>query len=127
MKAPALGSILLGTDDAARLREWYSEAFGVRVDEYGWLNFGEIGVLIDGRDDVATRTAEPGRVVLNFHTEDARGLAAHLDGMGATWLVPVEERENGLFATLTDPDGNYIQIIELSEAYLARRAGVSAG
>jgi hypothetical protein len=30
-----------------------------------------------------------------------------------TWLVELEEREGGLFGTLVDPDGNYVQIIEL--------------
>jgi hypothetical protein len=57
-------------------------------------------------------------VVLNFHVDDARATAAHLDTLGVTWLVPVEERENGLFGTLTDPDGNILQIIQLTEEYL---------
>lgn len=122
MRTPELGSILLGTGNPRALLDWYSAAFGVEPDRYGWIRFGGVGLLIDGRDDVAARTAEPGRVVINFHTTDARTLAAHLDSVGVTWLVELEERKDGLFATLVDPDGNYLQIIELNETYLAARS-----
>ncbi|QUH00458.1 VOC family protein [Saccharopolyspora erythraea] len=116
-----LGSILLGTTDPERLRAWYAEAFAPKTDEYGWMDFGGFGVLVDRRDDVADRTAEPGRVILDFHVDDARAVADHLTGMGVSWLVELEEREHGLFGTLLDPDGNYIQIIQLDEDHLAER------
>jgi len=77
--------------------------------------FGETALLIDGRSDVAGKNPEPGRVVLNFHVDDARAVAEHLNSLGVTWLVELEEREGGLFGTLVDPDGNYVQIIELRE------------
>jgi predicted enzyme related to lactoylglutathione lyase len=111
--SPRLGSILLGTASPERLRGWYDKAFAPEHDEYGWLTFGEFGVLIDGRDDVADKNPEPGRVILNFHVDDARAVAARLNDMGVTWLVELEEREHGLFGTLVDPDGNYVQIIQV--------------
>lgn len=114
MATPSLGSILLGTSNPERLRDWYDKAFAPEHDEYGWLKFGDIGVLIDGRDDVSDKNPEPGRVILNFHVTDARAVAARLDALGVTWLVELEEREHGLFGTLVDPDGNYVQIIEVS-------------
>lgn len=121
--ATTLGSILLGTADPERLRNWYVEAFDAKVDEYGFLQFeGSPGVLIDGRSDVQPANPEPARVIFNFHVDDARATAAHLNGMGVSWLVQVEERDNGLFGTLLDPDGNYVQIIQLSEEYLATRS-----
>jgi predicted enzyme related to lactoylglutathione lyase len=78
-------------------------------------NFGDVGLLIDGRDDVTDRNPEPGRVILNFHVDDARATAARLNDQGVTWLVELEDRDGGLFGTLVDPDGNYVQIIELKE------------
>lgn len=116
-----LGSVLLGTSDPERLRAWYEAAFATRVDRNGWLDFGGFGVLIDGRDDVADRTVEPARVILDFTTADARALAAHLDELGVSWVAELEERQDGLFATLADPDGNYIQVLQMNEAYLAAR------
>jgi predicted enzyme related to lactoylglutathione lyase len=62
-------------------------------------------------------------VILNFHVDDARAIAAHLNTLGVTWLVEPERREAGWFGTLVDPDGNYIQIIELAPEYLERKVG----
>jgi predicted enzyme related to lactoylglutathione lyase len=123
MAAPPLGSILLGTSNPRRLRDWYAAAF--RPDGGAFTevtptmfaaNFGNVGLLIDGRDDVTDTNPEPGRVILNFHVDDARATADRMKEQGVTWLVELEDRDGGLFGTLVDPDGNYVQIIELREA-----------
>jgi len=119
MKQPELGSILLGTANPDRLRAWYRDAFAATEADNGFLDLGPVGVLIDGRDDVAAASPEPGRYILNFHVPDAKACAAHLDAMGVTWIAELEQRDDGWFATLADPDGNYVQIIELSPEYLA--------
>jgi catechol 2,3-dioxygenase-like lactoylglutathione lyase family enzyme len=119
----ALGSILLGTTDPVRLRDWYAAAFGAG-DGDGFTEvtptlfactFGDTSLLIDGRDDVAGASPDPGRVILNFHVDDARATAERLDALGVTWLVELEERAGGVFGTLVDPDGNYVQIIQLRQ------------
>lgn len=124
MATPTLGSILLGTADPHRLRAWYTAALAPGDAGGGFTEvtptmfagtFGDTSLLIDGRSDVAGTNPEPGRVVLNFHVDDARAVAEHLDSLGVTWLVALEERAGGLFGTLVDPDGNYVQIIELKE------------
>ena len=123
MAAPPLGSILLGSANPRRLRDWYAAALG--PDGGGFTevtptmfaaNFGDVGLLIDGRDDVTDRNPEPGRVILNFHVDDARATADRLNDQGVTWLVELEDRDGGVFGTLVDPDGNYVQIIELKGA-----------
>jgi catechol 2,3-dioxygenase-like lactoylglutathione lyase family enzyme len=120
---PAIGSILLASTDPGRLRGWYERAFGVTADTDGFLRFGEIGLLVDSRDDVAAKAAEPARVILNLHVDDAGAVARHLGAMGVTWLAPLEYREQAgaWFGTVLDPDGNYVQIIELTPAYWAAR------
>jgi uncharacterized glyoxalase superfamily protein PhnB len=121
--ASALGSILLGTTHPVRLRNWYAAAFAGGDDD-GFTEvsptlfacrFGDTSLLIDGRGDVADSNPDPGRVVLNFHVDDVRAMVERLDALGVTWLVELEERDGGLFGTLVDPDGNYVQIIELRE------------
>src|SRR5262249_57900037 len=57
----------------------------------------------------------PGRVILDFPVGGARAAAAHLTGAGVTWLVGLEERADGLFGTLVDPDGSDLRILELNE------------
>lgn len=116
-----LGSILLGSAAPARLRDWYRAAFSPGESTDGFLEFGGVTLVVDGRADVAAENPEPGRVVLNFHVDDARSTAARLDEVGVTWLVPVESRADGWFGTLVDPDGNLVQIIELNAEYRARQ------
>lgn len=120
----SVGSILLGSADPDRLREWYRAALAPWHTGDGFIHFAGLDLLIDGRDDVAATNTEPGRVVLNFHVDDAAATAAHLDTVGVKWLVPLEERPDGLFATFTDPDGNILQIIQLTEEYREYLASV---
>jgi catechol 2,3-dioxygenase-like lactoylglutathione lyase family enzyme len=112
-------SILLGTADPDRLRAFYERAFDVAPDPNGWLRLGSVGVLIDRRDDVHPHNPEPGRVVLNIDTDDAQVIVDRLDALGVRWLCPLEARPNGLFATFEDPDGNLVQVLQLTDDYLA--------
>ena len=119
MPTPNLGSLLLASADPDRLRAWYGEAFDVAPDPDGFISFGSVAMLIVGRDDVAAVTAEPGRVLLNYHVTDIAGSAARLDAMRAPWIAPVEYRDDSgaWFGTVADLDGNLVQLIELTPAY----------
>ncbi|GIF07055.1 VOC family protein [Actinoplanes siamensis] len=121
--APVLGSLLLASTDPDRLRDWYERAFGVTADGDGFLRLGGVGLLIDHRQDVAARAPEPARVIVNLHVGDAAATARHLDTLGVRWLAELEYREpaGAWFGTVIDPDGNYVQIIELTDAYWAAR------
>ena len=123
---PTLSSILLASTDPERLTAWYCSALDATVSEDGFLSLGGFSVLIDGRDDIADRPIEPGRVILNFDVDNARAAATRLDALGVTWVCPLERREDGWFATLLDPDGNILQIIELDAADRVRE-GTSDG
>lgn len=124
MASPSLTSILLSSTDPERLHEWYRTVFPPETDneqdQYRILGYGGVYILIDTRDDVGAKTAEPGRVVLNFEVDDARATAEQVEQSGAEWLAPLEDRDGSLFATAIDPDGNYVQVIQLSEAERAK-------
>jgi predicted enzyme related to lactoylglutathione lyase len=119
MKRPSLDSILLASTDPEHLRSWYVAALdpeeNTDVDGYRVLKFGGFYVLIDGRTDIADKNAEPARVILNFDVADAHAVVARLNDLGVSWLAELEDRDGSLFATAIDPDGNYVQIIQLSE------------
>ena len=122
MNTPSLSSLLLATADPDRLRRWYDEAFGIQPDPDGFLHFGPVAVLIDGRD-IGETTTEPARVILNFEVTNIQGVVRRLDELGVDWVAPLEYRPDGgaWFATLTDPDGNYIQVIQLTPDYWSQR------
>jgi predicted enzyme related to lactoylglutathione lyase len=123
MKRPSLDSMLLASTDPERLGAWYVAALepeeDSKADGYRVLKFGSFHVLIDSRDDVGDINPEPGRMILNFDVADARAIAARLDDVGVEWLAELEDRDGSLFATAIDPDGNYVQIIQLSDEHRA--------
>jgi predicted enzyme related to lactoylglutathione lyase len=123
MKRPSLDSILLASTDPERLRAWYVAALdpeeNADIDGYRILRFGGVHLLIDSRADVADKNPEPGRMIFNFDVADARGTVERLNGLGVSWLAELEDRDGSLFATAIDPDGNYVQIIQISEEHRA--------
>jgi hypothetical protein len=50
-----------------------------------------------------------------FRRTNAREIVARPDDMGVEWRAELEDRDGSLFATAIDPDGNYVQIIQLSD------------
>lgn len=120
----AIGSILLASTDPDTLRGWYARAFGVTPDPGdGILWIDEVALIVTGRDDIAAEPLEPARMLLNIHVDDARATAARLDDLGVDWVAEVEYREpvGAWFGLLRDPDGNNVQIVELTAAYWATR------
>ncbi|MEV0195626.1 VOC family protein [Nonomuraea sp. NPDC050691] len=119
MQRPSLGGMLLASTDPERLRRWYAAALDPEseadVGGYGVLKFGAFHLVIDSRKDIGDKNPEPGRMILNFEVPDARAVAARMEGLGVSWLAELEDRDGSLFATVLDPDGNYVQIIQLSE------------
>ncbi|MEC3892035.1 VOC family protein [Nocardiopsis sp. LDBS1602] len=129
MKRPVLDSMLLASTDPDRLRDWYTAALdpaeSSSMDAYRVLRFGTFHLLIDHRDDVGPKAADATRMILNFDVGDARAVAARMDELDTEWVAPLEDREGSLFATAKDPDGNYVQIIQLSEEHLAEMENLS--
>jgi predicted enzyme related to lactoylglutathione lyase len=130
MATPKLGSLLLSSTKPDRLRDWYAATLLANVERtpgdpsYDVLDFGGFYVMIDTRDDVEETNAEPGRVILNFEVSDAPAVADRITKQGGTWLAELEDRDGSWFGTAIDPDGNYVQIIEMSdEARAAMEAG----
>jgi catechol 2,3-dioxygenase-like lactoylglutathione lyase family enzyme len=129
MTAPMLNSLLLASTDVERLRTWYVDVLGGEPDPDGFLHFGPVAVLITPRADVSSSSPEPGRVILNYTVSDIAATARLLDSQGVTWVSPVEYRDKGgaWFGTVQDPDGNYVQLIQLTPQYWAQRRVRHAG
>lgn len=123
MPTPDLASVVLASRAPNQLRAWYGSVFNVAPDADGWLRFGRVAVKIESRENIADTAAEPARVIPNYHVADLQILAVRLSEHHAQWMVPVEYRaESGAwFATVADPDGNYLQLIQLTAEYWLRR------
>jgi predicted enzyme related to lactoylglutathione lyase len=109
-------SMLLASLDPDRLRSFYCEAFDVEPDQYAAISLGGFGIIFDRRDDVAEQCIEP-RVVLNIDTVDAAAVVERIERMGVTLSVRLEDRGPGIFSTFEDPDGNLVQVLQMSQTY----------
>ena len=115
MATTALGSILFGSADPVHLRSWYRAAFAPDQPDQGPLNVGGVLLVFERRTDVANKNPEPGRMIVNFHVEDAHEAQAHLNSLGGDVARRNGTCWSGWFASLLDPDGSYVQIIEFAE------------
>jgi predicted enzyme related to lactoylglutathione lyase len=118
---PPVGSILIGSRDARRLREWYGDLLDVAVDPDGFLRLGQVSVLIDERGDIEERAVEPFRILVNLHVDDVHALVERLRARGGEVLLEPVLRDGIWFCTARDPDGNGIQLLQVTAAYHAAR------
>lgn len=110
-----LGGLVLGSEDPERLGAWYRAAFAPSAEPGTVVMVGGNRLIFDRRDDLEQSAREPGRILINFYVDDIEAVAAHLRSLGVTqWIRPVEEFGPGRIATVADPAGNYVQIVELT-------------
>ena len=113
-----INGILIGSDNADRLAEYYTRLFG----EPGWNDgsytgwqLGTGSVTVSPHSEVHGTNDQPGRLLWNIETADVRGDFERLRDAGA---IVVREPygfdgmpADVLVATLADPDGNYFQLV----------------
>ncbi|HEX6330319.1 MAG TPA: VOC family protein [Actinomycetota bacterium] len=112
-----LNSVLIGSEDPARLRAYYSKLFG----EPGWEDGGYVGwqigtggLTVGPHDQVQGKNAHPGRVIWNIEAADVKGEFERLKAAGATVVqepYAPDEASDAWIATFADPDDNYFQLV----------------
>lgn len=124
--ASTLNSMLLSSTNPQRLRDFYAQALDIKPEStpgdgpsYDLFDIGGFYMLIDTRDDVGERNPEPGRFIFNIDVDDAKAAVERFTAAGAQWLAELEDRGGSFFATAIDPDGNYVQLIQMSEEHKA--------
>lgn len=75
---------------------------------------GDTLLVIDGHSEVHGRTQGPQRVLVDFVVLDLAAEKARLEAAGVTFIrQPGRESWGALITTFLDPDGNYLQMIEM--------------
>ncbi len=111
-----LSSVIIATHDKARLKTFYHEVLEIPYNAQGKLE--SAGVIIHPalHSQVHGPPAEPFRVMLTFEVADIHAAAAELQARGVTFTrLPEREHWGGWLATFLDPDGNYLQLIQLPD------------
>lgn len=110
-------SLMIGTADAPAMAEYYTKLFGKPSMEDGGFTGWELGtgwMVIGPHDEVTGRNAQPGRVIWNIESADVLSDFARLRDAGAIVVrepyQPMEGQDMWI-TTLSDPDGNYFQLM----------------
>ncbi len=114
-------TIMVGTDQLEAMARFYGETLGLpRVTRFHDPVFAAAGgfIRILDHSDISGPTQEPARMQINLFVDDV--LAEYERVMSADPTIrvhraPQRESWGGLVATLLDPDGNYVQLLELME------------
>ena len=109
-------SILIGSEDPARLAAYYEKLFGKPTFDDGgyttWL-LGSGAVAVGPHSEVHGTNPQPGRLIWNIESNDVQGDFERFKAAGATVVrepYGFEEAPGSLIATFADPDGNYFQL-----------------
>jgi predicted enzyme related to lactoylglutathione lyase len=110
-------SVLIGSEDPARLAAYYSKLFGEPTwndgGYTGWL-IGSGAISVGPHSEVQGKNAHPGRLILNIESTDVQGDFARFQAAGATVIrepYTFEDAPGSWIATFADPDDNYFQLM----------------
>ena len=83
----------------------------------GAFRIGDARLIIDGHSETKGAAREPHRYLIDFRVADLAAEKARLEEAGVRFIrEPAREFWGGLITTFTDPDGNYLQLVQLPDA-----------
>jgi predicted enzyme related to lactoylglutathione lyase len=119
---PAIGPIdyvYFWTSDMDRAVRFYGRVLGLRLvhqDQSKWAEFDAGPLRFALHAAVEDRAPEPGGTVV-FRVDDLDAVRAEIEARGAEFEEPAGEIEGyARFASLRDPDGNRVDLIEYRKA-----------
>jgi predicted enzyme related to lactoylglutathione lyase len=105
--------VMIGSEDPDRLGAFYTEVLGEPAWHDGtWYAWeGNAHLMLGAHSDVHSSNATPQRIILTFEVDDMDTAFKELTALGAGVIAEPYQAEGGPWlATVTDPDGNYVQI-----------------
>ena len=112
-----LNSVMIGSKQSKALVEFYEKVFGKPAEQvdaengfYGWVVGNTMFSILD-HSQMMGNTKDPGRVMINFTTEQVKEEFERVKSLGAAVVHEPYQMGEGWLATLADPDGNYFQLV----------------
>jgi predicted enzyme related to lactoylglutathione lyase len=112
-------SILIGSENAGRLVEYYTRVLGEPGfsdgDYTGW-QIGSGWITVGPHSEVKGKSAHPGRIIWNIESQDVEGDFERMKAAGAIvvtepYAFEAEGAGSPTIATFADPDDNYFQLM----------------
>ena len=110
--------ITLWTGDLERMFNFYHDLLRLplhsRHDDFIAFELGEIRFNVGLHDRISGQSVDPFRVMPHLGVDDIHGECQRLREAGVEFIRPPEQEHwGGWIATLKDPDGNILQLLQL--------------
>ena len=117
MAVPTFGSVLIASSQVDTMKEWYRACFpDAKENQMGAFEFGGAALFVEEHSEVSGPAKEPARMIINLSVDDCRAIESHLRSQNVNWIREVEQTPHALIGTVSDPDGNYVQVIQWGAA-----------
>jgi predicted enzyme related to lactoylglutathione lyase len=107
------------SEDHRKLVPFYRDTLGLQVavesESAGVVVFGDYAgttLLVGTHSEVKGRNPDPARHMVALLTDDARGDCARLKAAGVAFIQEPTQQGDLVIATLQDPEGNLIQLLQ---------------
>ena len=113
-----LGGASVWSQDLNRLLPFYRDTLGlkVRIETPGFVVFGEAdgpALALGTHSEVRGQNADPARHMVGLTTDDVAADWKRLTAAGVEFIESPTDYGQVRIATLKDPDGNLIQLLQL--------------
>ena len=117
-----IDSVMIWTDNPGKLRAFYGDKLGLEksMEEGDFVAYklpqGEAQIVVGPHSEVHGQTKEPNRVMVNFAVDDCKKSYEELKGRGVEFTKEPTPEPDGpvTIATFRDPDGNTLQLFEMT-------------
>lgn len=105
------------SEDINNLLPFYRDTLGLKVglESPGFVVFGDPNapaVALGTHSEVHGKAADPSRHLVGFDVDDVKAEAVRLKGAGVEFIE--EPNEMPWIATFKDPEGNLLQLLQLT-------------
>ncbi len=121
MDISGIAGVIIWTEPArhAEMARFYRDIVGLqpRSDREGFINFewGEMRLTVARHSELHGSSRDPKRIMVNLNTDRIQEVYRRLSAAGVQFSrLPEREPWGGWIATFSDPDGNTIQLMQVS-------------
>ena len=112
-------SVIIWTEDLPRLTAFYRDVMGLplEMEQDGFVMFQGAGgaqLALGVHSEVKGRAKDPDRVIVDFAVNDCQAEYARLNANGVEFARPPSQDQGAIIATFADPDGNLLQLFQMT-------------
>ena len=112
-------SVIIWTEDLPRLTAFYRDVIGLQpeMEAEGFVMFQGAGgaqLALGSHSEVKGAAKDPYRVMVDLAVDDCQAEYERLKGQGVEFIRPPSQDEGAIIATLSDPDGNLLQLFQMT-------------